>query len=131
MIENLVSQVQNDGRQFTKIVGIKNGGLHISYKLADILKLEHEEVRISHYDGQTFREKPIVDDNFRLQEGENYLIVDDLVDGGSTMLTFKEHFGIRDCDAVAVLFWYPKGKFKPDYYVREKDEEWLQFPWEA
>ena len=99
--------------------------------LADAFNMPHETVRISHYDGEIYRDKPIVDDTFRLHEGEKYLIVDDLVDGGSTMLTFKEHFGIREQDAVAVLFWYPKGKFKPDYYVRKKPEEWLVFPWEV
>jgi hypoxanthine phosphoribosyltransferase len=128
MINHLIEQI--DSKKFTTVVGIKNGGLHISHKIADVFGLPHETVRISHYDGEIFRDKPIVDDTFRLREGEKYLIVDDLVDGGSTMLTFKEYFGIRECDAVAVLFWCPEGDFKPDYYVNEKNDDWIIFPWE-
>lgn len=57
------------------------------------------------------------------------LIVDDLVDHGTTAKTVKEflpgaHF--------ACLYAKPEGKAQADTYVREYDQEqWIDLPWEV
>jgi hypoxanthine phosphoribosyltransferase len=125
MLLNLATQVREHG--FTRVVGIANGGLPISRPLAALLDLPHESVRISHYDGKVLRETPIIEG--QLSQSQGCLIVDDLIDGGWTYRTFDQHFGFRG-NAMAVLFWNPTGP-KPDFYVTEKPDAWVVFPWET
>ena len=58
------------------IVGIAHSGLHVSRSLANKLNLPHKSIRISHYEGRVFRDKPIVEGFIP----ENSLVVDDLID---------------------------------------------------
>ena len=126
MIKDLACQIQASKRRFLRVVGIANGGLPVSEPLAAILGLPHESVRISHYDGGILRSVPIV--KGRLSHPTNNLIIDELIDYGRTIKTFDEHFGLEG-NAVAVLFWYLEGP-KPDFYVKEKPDAWIVFPWE-
>ncbi len=126
MIQELAWRVQaNSYRKFSRVVGIANGGLPISERLATLLELPHESVRISHYDGDVLRETPIIEGQLTQPAGN--LIVDDLIDGGWTYNTFAEHYGLEG-NAFAVLFWDTEGP-RPDFYVAEKPEDWLVFPW--
>lgn len=127
MIEDLVHQVQFDARHFTRVVGIANGGLPVSKSLAEALGLPHESVRISHYDGKVLRDIPIIEG--QLSQPTGNLIVDDLIDEGWTFNTFDKHFGLVG-NAIAVLLWNPAGP-KPDFYVEEKPDSWIYFPWEV
>jgi hypoxanthine phosphoribosyltransferase len=127
LLVQLIWRIQRGGRDFSRVVGIANGGLPISKVIAEELKLPHTSVRVSHYDGRILREAPIVEGC--LPEPTNNLIVDDLIDRGRTYNTFTEHFGMEG-NAMAVLFWNPVGP-EPDYYVREKPDAWIIFPWEA
>lgn len=128
MINKLAELIRPDRRQFTNIVGIANGGLHVSIPLALKLNLTHSSVRISHYDGRRPRNVPIVEG--KLPQATGNLIVDDLIDGGFTMHTFDRHFGL-DGNATAVLFAFKGSGYKPTYFVQEKADEWLVFPWDS
>jgi hypoxanthine phosphoribosyltransferase len=128
MLENLTKQVIESKREFKRVVGIERGGLRISLPLAIALNIPHQSVRISHYDGCEKREAPKVTYLEGVNEMGNCLIVDDLIDTGATMETFDEVFGLEK-NAVAVLFW-KRGTRKPDFYVDEKPEKWIVFPWE-
>jgi hypoxanthine phosphoribosyltransferase len=112
----------------SRIVGIANGGLNISLPIARILGKPHEYVRISRYDGQAMRPEPLIYGS--LSQPTNNLIIDDLVDGGHTFKLFDQHFGLVG-NTTAVLFWNTQAVFQPDYYVAEKPESWIQFPWEG
>lgn len=127
MVNVLISQVHESKRIFQGVIGIANGGLYISHKIADVLGLEHSIAHISCYEGQNFRND--------IQIGklppllENQIIVDDLIDTGRTFETFDALYGLQG-HAIAVLFWH-KGSFrKPDFFVREKPSQWIVFPWE-
>jgi hypoxanthine phosphoribosyltransferase len=122
MIAYLASLILPHKSRYQHVVGIANGGLHISKPLAAKLEIPHAEIRISHYNGHTPREIPIIEG--QLPEGP-CLIVDDLIDGGYTMQTCEKHFGKHD---TAVLFW-KEGSYKPTYYLQEKPPLWLNFPW--
>lgn len=126
MIRDLTHQIQNSRWDFHQVVGIASGGLPVSRPLAAALGLPHTSVRISHYDGGFRRGIPIVEGE--LISPTNNLIVDELIDGGWTYNTFDEHFGLEG-NAMAVLLWNPNGP-KPDFYVEEKPEGWVYFPWE-
>jgi len=128
MLERLADQIIESGRKFERVVGIEKGGLPISLPLAVMLKIPHQSVRISHYDGCEQRKAPLVTFLDGVDEVENCLVVDDLIDTGATMETFDKFFGLQS-NAVAVLFW-KRGTRKPDFYVEEKPEEWIVFPWE-
>ena len=119
MIDNLVGQIN---KQYDQVVGIANGGLYISRKIASALNLPHQSVRISFYDHAV----PIIE--YNSGPIKNCLVVDDLIDGGKTVNKFEEIFGTEN--DVAVLFWNIKSR-KPNYYVQEKpDGVWITFPWE-
>lgn len=122
MIERLAQLIQP--RKYTYVVGIANGGLNVSVKLAKKLGLPHASIRISHYQGHTVRQVPIIEG--QLPVG-SCLIVDDLIDDGFTMKTCEQHFGKHD---TAVLLW-KVGSYKPTYYAAEKPQEWIKFPWET
>lgn len=127
MIWELATRVQASHGEFTRVVGIANGGLPISEPLATLLGLPHGSVRISHYDGSVLRETPIIDGQLTQPTGN--LIVDDLIDGGWTYRTFTEHYGLEG-NAFAVLHWNPAGP-RPDFYVSQKPEAWIVYPWEV
>lgn len=120
MIENLIRQIN---KKYTKIVGIRNGGIHVSLRMAEALNLPHESFRISFYEGK-FTEN---------YEGFNWcpncLVCDDLIDGGHTLKHFFSKFGLVD---TAVLLWaeHNKAGIRPTYYAEKKSPEWAVFPWE-
>lgn len=120
LIENLIEQIRNSGKQYDYVVGIREGGINVSLPISERLNLPHKTVKISFYD----KNGGIDSDGFVF--APNGLLVDDLVDGGKTILTFYDKFGKLD---TAVLFW-KRGAIKPEYYGQEKPEGWLVFPWE-
>jgi hypoxanthine phosphoribosyltransferase len=122
MVWHLAATIRPHKAKYQYVVGIANGGLHISKPLAEQLKLPHAQIRISHYNGHMPRKIPIIEG--QLPKGP-CLIVDDLIDGGFTMQTCEKHFGKHD---TAVLFWN-KDSYKPTYYVQEKPPLWVTFPW--
>ena len=128
MIDLLISKILQSQRKFQAVIGIANGGLNISTKVAAGLGLPHSSVHISFYDGTVKRKEPqiILTD----KPTKNVLIVDDLIDEGNTLKAFDEVYGLEG-NAVAVLFWNKKSFFVPDFYVAEKPNAWIIFPWET
>lgn len=126
LIDILATKILASKREFKWVVGIANGGLNISVPLAQKLDLPHHAIRISWYDGHNQRKKPLIEG--ALIEDTGNLIVDDLIDGGKTIHTFDQYFGLEG-NAVAVLYWNVLSSVKPDYYVEIKPNSWLVFPW--
>jgi hypoxanthine phosphoribosyltransferase len=126
MLDKLVEKILPNVSKFSWVVGIANGGLHISRPLAARLYLPHSSVRISHYERQIQRDVPIIEGY--LPQATGNLIVDDLIDDGFTMRTFNKHFGLEG-NETAVLFC-KKNSFVPTYYVAEKPREWIIWPWD-
>lgn len=111
--------------KYQVVVGIKNGGLHISQPIAQALHLPHREVHISYYDNDTVIENIDFEENYW-----NYiLLVDDIVDKGKTVRTFIEKWGHNSQVHIASLFWKPEGKPEPNFYVKITNF-WITFPWE-
>lgn len=127
MTRSLALYVKQSGVQFEQVVGIERGGLFVSRPLAAMLGLPHDSVHISCYTEEGKREVPIVEGCYN---GDlKTLVVDDLIDGGSTIRLFKERFLYKFDDRVAVLYWRV-GSPEPEYYVEEKPPRWICFPWE-
>ena len=127
MIRSLALYVRQSGIKFEQVVGIERGGLFVSRPLAAMLGLPHDSVHISCYTESGKRDVPIVEGCYN---GDlKTLVVDDLIDGGTTIRLFKERFPYKYEDAVAVLYWRV-GSPEPEFYVEEKPPQWLVFSWE-
>lgn len=129
MIDDLWDQIIRSKRKFKMVVGIERGGLHISIPLAECLGIPHHSVKISRYDDKSLRKEAIIEDK-KIKLKRPCLIVDDLIDDGGTLLAYKNLFGIKKRDAVAVLFWNRSAPIKPDFYCMNKPKDWIVFPWE-
>lgn len=107
LVEKLTEyQKQTDlfsSRRFDGVYGIPAGGLVLAVYLHYRLKL------------------PLL-----LAPTENSLIVDDIVDVGLTM----SHY-ISKGNFTAAIFCKKGGKWKPNIWLREKEEKWIRFPWEG
>lgn len=126
-IQELACQIEACDRKFSRVVGIVEGGLHISIPLAKILRLPHESVRISWYDGKTWRDIPFI--SGKLSQPTGNLVVDDLINTGRTMKTFSEYFGLKG-NAITVIHWTPTAP-EPDFWVmKKKPKDWIVYPWE-
>jgi len=127
MIQVLAGQIRRSGRRFDQVVGIERGGLNVSRPLAMLLELPHDSVYISCYDKSGKRCIPIIAGNY--DEDLVTLVVDDLIDGGTTIQLFKACYDFKYEDAVAVLFWNTDSP-APHFYIEEKPDQWLTFYWE-
>jgi len=87
------------------IYGIPRGGLVLAVKLSYLtgipLLLDKEKVT---YDT---------------------LVVDDISDSGKTLKEFKE----KGC-IIFTIFYHKNTVTIPDFYLREKKDNWITFPWE-
>lgn len=125
MVFDLIMQIRVSQQKFSSVVGIANGGLYISKCVAQHLFLRHSMIRISYYDSKHHtRPRPLIDCPVIKH---NSLIVDDLVDSGKTLKTFRDIYG--HSHKFAVLF-SNSGVQIPDFYVKTKPNNWIVFPWE-
>lgn len=53
------------------------------------------------------------------------LCVDDICDSGDTALAWKQK-GYK----IATHYYKENAKIEPDYWLRNKDDKWIVFPWE-
>lgn len=131
-ITKIYKQIIKDDIKFTKVVGIENGGLHVSEPLAKRLGLPHCSIKISFYgDNKEPAETPVVDLHGVEFDKDDYLLVcDDILDSGKTFKYWKDTFSLNH--KVATLIWNPLGKYNvaPDYFARYKPlDSWIVFPW--
>lgn len=131
-LANSIFPVKND---YSYVVGIARGGLHISRPLAKKLKLKHTSIKISFYtDGvlTMYPQKVDVSKLTSLPKTKKMLIVDDLVDGGHTIQWLNENISEYIPYDVAVLYWNQHNSrgIYPKYYADFKPEGWVVFPWD-
>lgn len=115
------------------VIGIEKGGLNISIPLAKKMNVKHESIKISYYnDKDELQENPIIDINHNIfKENKNILIIDDLVDSGSTLKKIKEILKQYDCKfSFGVLYITKRFENEIDYWCEYKPDCWLVFPWE-
>ena len=127
LIEELIDKIKKSKRNFSVVVGIENGGVNVSKKVAEALNSKHKTIKISHYHSNN----TIVETNsFNVNSYDSCLICDDVFDSGLTAKLFVDHCGFRPQDAFVGIFWRKISKIKPDFYAREMGNEWAVFPWE-
>ena len=117
------NQLEPKDRKINKVVGIANGGLYVSVPIAIALQVPHESVKITFRHGRT----SIKNINYQYKEGENILLVDDVIDSGKTLATFKRKFNNGKIYVAALC---NKTELDVDFYTFVTDK-WVIFPWET
>jgi xanthine phosphoribosyltransferase len=115
---------------WTGIVAITRGGLIPAAIIARELECRLiESVSIITYDDENRGEPTITKPPIAAGDGGGWLIIDDLVDSGSTAkvvrnLLPKAHF--------ATVYAKPAGKSQVDTFITEVSQDtWILFPWDT
>ena len=91
---------------FTGVYGLPRGGLVLAVMLSHRLSI------------------PLL-----LAPCESCLIVDDIADTGISL----EHYDIDKNEKqyyITTMYYHRQSKVVPDFYVYEKTDNWIKFPWE-
>ena len=64
-----------------------------------------------------------------LKDGDDYIIIDDIVDTGETLKKYKEQPECRNSYFVTI-HEHEQSSVKPDYSVLYKEDKWIVYPWE-
>lgn len=124
----LAQKIQKSGRSFQKILGVTRGGLvpttllawHLNIRTIECVALESYQ-----FDQQSgVKElKPALSEFL-----VDALIVDDLVDKGSTLDFLRKKSS--NC-AFAVLYAKPSGQNSTDFFIEAFPQDvWIKLPWE-
>ena len=94
---------------FVGVYGIPRGGVIIAVMLSHMLDI------------------PYID---RLQScyGKEFIVVDDIADTGHTLSQMKSE--VFDKATFATIHYSKQSTFEPHYWVEEKGDRWIQYPWE-
>ena len=91
---------------FTGVYGLPRGGLLLAVMISHRLNI------------------PLL-----LAPCKNCLIVDDIADTGISL----EHYDIDKNEKqyyITTMYYHRQSKVVPDFYVYEKTDNWIKFPWE-
>lgn len=61
---------------------------------------------------------------------KNCIIIDDIADSGRTLLHFTENDTQFNKYFIATMYYHKRSMVKPNFYIFEKVDEWINFPWE-
>lgn len=114
------------------IVGISRGGLIPATLVAHSLGIRHIEiVNASFYDAKKKRSSVTASTRYRPDGLVRVLVVDDLVDSGTTMRETIRKLGGPGSIKSAVLYHKDGASLKCDFSsVAVPRDTWLVFPWE-
>ena len=112
------------------IVAVARGGMVPAALVARALGIRMiETVSIATYQGEHLRAPTLLKPPSVCGDGEGWLVIDDLVDTGTTMEIVRT---ILPRAHVGVLYAKPTGRPLADSFVREfPQDSWIDFPWEA
>ncbi len=115
-------------KEFKGVVCITRGGMTASQIIARELEIRMiETFCISTYDDQTIGEPQIL----RKPEGDGQglLVIDDLVDTGTTIKLVKEYLPKA---YIATVYAKPEGKRLVDTFITEVSQDtWIRLPWDT
>lgn len=139
MCADIYQQAQKDNFNPDLLIGICRGGLVPLAILAGEPMFNNRNILtidVASYDHNDEQRElnvlfPVHLNDYK--ECKSVLIIDDLVDSGQTVESIIKLITAHMPDAeikVAALFYKPKSKIKPDYYVTVTTD-WIVFPWEV
>lgn len=112
------------------IVAITRGGLIPAAIIARELDCRLiESVSIVTYDEEEMRAPQVIKPPAAAQDGAGWLIVDDLVDTGTTARVVR---GLLPRAHFATIYAKPKGRPLVDSFITEVSQDtWILFPWDT
>ena len=100
-VEEFVTQLSEKAQGFNGVYGVPRGGLVLA-------------VMLSHRCGLPLLAAPC----------DGCIIVDDIADTGETLQRYSgKHF-------IATMFYHRQSSFVPDFWLYEKGDRWIVYPWE-
>jgi hypoxanthine phosphoribosyltransferase len=140
MIEQLALQVHASGYRFDSLLCLARGGLRIGDVVSRVFEVPLAILATSSYRAAAGTEQGTLDiaEYITTTGGElrgNLLLVDDLVDSGTTLAAVTKHLrrrfpGLREL-RTAVLWYKAISTAKPDYFVQYlPDSPWIHQPFE-
>jgi xanthine phosphoribosyltransferase len=117
-------------RPLKGIVAVSRGGLIPAAIIARELEVRFiESVSIVTYDEENMGTPDVTKPPTAAGDGEGFLIVDDLVDTGSTARVVR---GLLPKAHFACVYAKPAGKEMVDSFVTEVSQDtWIMFPWDT
>ena len=58
------------------------------------------------------------------------IIVDDIADSGRSLIHYTENDTQFNKYFIATMYYHPRSSVEPDYWVWNKEDCWIVFPWE-
>jgi xanthine phosphoribosyltransferase len=118
-----------DMKPFKGIVAVTRGGLVPAAIVARELDLRLIETAcIASYDGQSQGRLSMIKPPSEADDGDGWLIVDDLVDTGETAKALRQHLPKAH---FATAYAKPAGRPLVDTFVTEVSQDtWIFFPWD-
>ena len=120
----------NENKTWQGIIAITRGGLVPSAIVARELGVRKiDTISIVSYDESDKQIDPIVIKSCHIEnQGEGWLVVDDLVDTGATAKIVRD---ILPKAHIAAIYAKPLGKETVDSFMTEVSQDtWIVFPWE-
>lgn len=137
MTLELCRKIILDGYRPTVIIGLGRGGWPVLRYCSDFLDVSNVyAVRVEYYTGVDARGSvPRIYQDLPKGlglEGEDVLLVDDVLDTGETMIFVRDRIAIERRPRslrIGVLHIKPWARLKPDYFVR-CTSSWIVYDWE-
>jgi len=135
LVARLKEEIAARGQPWRAVVGVVRGGVFPAQRVAEALRLDYREIRISYYLGTERQDEPrLLQGLADEREGEGLLVVDDVVDSGGTALCLRRMW--PRCDLAAV-YTKPAGLAaatsawgSAPIHGRHMDAKWIVFPWD-
>ncbi|MCL6268506.1 xanthine phosphoribosyltransferase [Sansalvadorimonas sp. 2012CJ34-2] len=124
-----LAQLLLSKKEWKGIIAVTRGGMIPAAIVARELNIRLiDTLCISCYDEQHIGELRVLKDTMLDTDGDGYLVIDDLVDTGTTLRSVRERL---PASHIATLYVKPAGKELVDTSVYEFTQEtWLRFPWD-
>ena len=129
LVWKLAELPQSKTKSWKGLVAVTRGGLVPAAIVARELEIRLiETVCISSYDDKAQGGMRVLKDLASIGDGQDWLIVDDLVDSGSTAQAIHE---MAPRAHMATVYAKPQGRPLSDTFVTEVSQDtWILFPWD-
>ncbi len=129
----LAKKVASNNQEFDRIVCIDRGGAVVARFLSDFLGLKISSfVMVAYKEVGQLSEPRIVEELKADIKGEKILLVDEIIDSGSSFEVAIDYLKKLQPQEITTLAPYikPISRFKPDFWQVETTE-WVIFPYEV
>lgn len=107
-IDHLVEYINMNNINISGIYAIPRGGLILGVLLSHRLN------------------KPLL-----LAPTSNCIVIDDIADSGRTLVHYTYNDTQFNKYIISTMYYHNRSLVKPDFYLYNKEDKWIVFPWEV